>query len=92
MFCRWGNRLVIVAIQEVRSAILFNGNHDAVNIPDISYCILERIGRARRRGELSISLNFINNGANPTFYFWNKLRRKQLITSQVSYKVLLKYS
>lgn len=84
---RWGNRLVIVACQNVRSAILFSGNHESIEIPDITYCILERIGRARRRGELAVSLTFIKNGANPTFYFWNKLRRKKLITSQVSYQL-----
>ena len=75
----------MVANQEVRNYVLLSDNlHYESDVLDVTtYCILERIGRSRRCGELSISLNFIKNGANPTFYFWNKLRRKNLITSQV---------
>lgn len=76
---------MIVANQDVRNYVLLSGDcHYELEALDVTtYCILERIGRSRRCGELSISLNFMKNGANPTFYFWNKLRNKKLITSQV---------
>lgn len=76
--------MVIVADQEVRNHFLLVGKvNPEIDIPDISYCILERIGRSRNCGELSIAINFLRNGANPTFYFWNKLRKLGLITAQV---------
>lgn len=75
---------MIVATQEVRNFFLIGAfANPEIEIPDISYCILERVGRSRRCGELSVGLNFLRNGANPTFYFWNKLKNHKLITSQV---------
>lgn len=85
IFFRFGNRLVLVASQSVRNFVLIS--HDTnpnFELSDVSYCLLERIGRSRRCGELTTSLNFMKNGANPTFYFWNKLRQRNIIKTQVN--------
>lgn len=88
MYYRFGNKLVLVASQALRNFFLIK--HDvnpSFELSDVSYCLLERIGRSRRCGELSLALNFMKNGANPTYYFWNKLRRRKIIKTQVSMKV-----
>lgn len=69
----------------MRNHFLFAGKmNPEADIPDISYCILERIGRSRGCGEISSGIQFLKNGANPTFYFWNKLKKLGLITAQVN--------
>lgn len=81
---RWGNKLVIVANQEIRNAMLLPRDmNPEFELHATAYCILERIGRSRRCGELSSALSFLKNGANPIFYFWNKLKRRKIIISQV---------
>lgn len=81
---RWDNKLVIVASQRVRYSVLLPGNENPENeLTDTAYCILERIGRSRRCGELAPALTFLRNGANPIFYFWNRLKKRKIIKSQV---------
>ncbi|XP_069463928.1 general transcription factor 3C polypeptide 1 [Ambystoma mexicanum] len=55
---RWGEKLVIVASQTMRSRALigWKGDPDLI-LPDYSYCILERLGRARWQGELQRDLH-----------------------------------
>ncbi|XP_065212639.1 general transcription factor 3C polypeptide 1 [Planococcus citri] len=82
---RYPYQLVIVANQDVRNHFLLTSSlNPEADVADISYCILERIGRARRCGEVSCGIQFLRNGANPTFYFWNKLRKLGLVTSQTT--------
>ena len=83
----------MVANQDVRNHFLLNGKlNPEADLPDISYCILERIGRSRGCGEVSSGIQFLKNGANPTFYFWNKLKKYGLITAQVNDTVILTYN
>ncbi|XP_016329030.1 general transcription factor 3C polypeptide 1-like [Sinocyclocheilus anshuiensis] len=55
---RWGERLVLVASQERRYRALIGaeGNPE-LKLPDLCYCILERLGRARWQGELQRDLH-----------------------------------
>lgn len=55
---RWGESLVIVASQNLRTRALIGWEGDPeINLPDYSYCILERLGRARWQGELQRDLH-----------------------------------
>ncbi|KAJ1098406.1 hypothetical protein NDU88_003517 [Pleurodeles waltl] len=55
---RWGEALVIVASQSLRTRALIGWEGDPeINLPDYSYCILERLGRARWLGELQRDLH-----------------------------------
>ncbi|CAB1344143.1 unnamed protein product [Coregonus sp. 'balchen'] len=50
-FKRWGRKLVMVASQRVRFRVLIgDGGDPDVKLTDHSYCILERLGRARWQG------------------------------------------
>ncbi|XP_058013284.1 general transcription factor 3C polypeptide 1 isoform X3 [Ahaetulla prasina] len=54
----WGERLVIVASQVLRHRALIGWEGDPdLKLPDFSYCILERLGRARWQGELQKDLS-----------------------------------
>lgn len=69
---RYGRRLVIVASQSLRDSLLLPSTLPSdVEISILSYCILERLGRARYNGELAqgkFSLSDI--GGDPvTFHF-----------------------
>ncbi|XP_064606133.1 general transcription factor 3C polypeptide 1-like [Liolophura sinensis] len=49
----WDQRLVLVASQKVRTRALFGETSNPnLDITDLTYCILERIGRSRYEGEL----------------------------------------
>jgi len=58
LFLRWGEQLVIVASQDQRYRALIGWEGDPdLKLPDFSYCILERLGRARWQGELQRDLH-----------------------------------
>ncbi|XP_062576094.1 general transcription factor 3C polypeptide 1-like, partial [Saccostrea cucullata] len=88
---RYGNSLVIVGSQEQRLTALCGEELDPsslYNMADIGFCVLERIGRSRRAGELSVgesSLQVFN--IQPKSMFYHSLRliklgilKKQSIT------------
>ncbi|KYO44577.1 general transcription factor 3C polypeptide 1 isoform A [Alligator mississippiensis] len=55
---QWGEKLVIVASQDLRYRALIGWEGDPdLKLPDFSYCILERLGRARWQGELQRDLH-----------------------------------
>uniref|UniRef100_A0A8C3RQ57 General transcription factor IIIC subunit 1 n=1 Tax=Chelydra serpentina TaxID=8475 RepID=A0A8C3RQ57_CHESE len=55
---KWGEKLVIVASQVLRYRALIGWEGDPdLKLPDFSYCILERLGRARWQGELQRDLH-----------------------------------
>ncbi|XP_074866838.1 general transcription factor 3C polypeptide 1 isoform X2 [Carettochelys insculpta] len=55
---KWGEKLVIVASQVLRYRTLIGWEGDPdLKLPDFSYCILERLGRARWQGELQRDLH-----------------------------------
>uniref|UniRef100_A0A8C7DVN8 Ral transcription factor IIIC subunit 1 n=1 Tax=Naja naja TaxID=35670 RepID=A0A8C7DVN8_NAJNA len=55
---KWGERLVLVASQVLRHRALIGWEGDPdLKLPDFSYCILERLGRARWQGELQKDLS-----------------------------------
>uniref|UniRef100_A0A8C5SBC3 Ral transcription factor IIIC subunit 1 n=1 Tax=Laticauda laticaudata TaxID=8630 RepID=A0A8C5SBC3_LATLA len=54
----WGESLVLVASQVLRHRALIGWEGDPdLKLPDFSYCILERLGRARWQGELQKDLS-----------------------------------
>ncbi|XP_041062206.1 general transcription factor 3C polypeptide 1-like isoform X2 [Carcharodon carcharias] len=82
---RWGEKLVIVASQMVRHRALIGWESDPeLNLPDYSYCILERLGRARWQGELQRDLHSgaFKIDARKMHYHRRVLDRNNLITLQ----------
>ncbi|KAK9981877.1 hypothetical protein ABG768_001400 [Culter alburnus] len=82
---RWGERLVMVASAELRYRALIGpeGNPE-LKLPDLCYCILERLGRARWQGELQRDLHtrVFRMDAGKMHYLRRKLDRNGLITLQ----------
>uniref|UniRef100_A0A4W3HH79 Ral transcription factor IIIC subunit 1 n=1 Tax=Callorhinchus milii TaxID=7868 RepID=A0A4W3HH79_CALMI len=84
-FCRWGEKLVIVASQMMRHRALIGWENDIeLKLPDYSYCILERLGRARWQGELQRDLHSgaFKIDARKMHYHRRVLDRNDLITLQ----------
>uniref|UniRef100_A0A8C3V2I1 General transcription factor IIIC subunit 1 n=1 Tax=Catharus ustulatus TaxID=91951 RepID=A0A8C3V2I1_CATUS len=82
---KWGERLVIVASQEQRYRALIGWEGDPdLKLPDFSYCILERLGRARWQGELQRDLHSgaFKVDAGKLHYHRRVLDRSGLITMQ----------
>ncbi|XP_059510098.1 general transcription factor 3C polypeptide 1-like isoform X2 [Stegostoma tigrinum] len=82
---RWGESLVIVASQIVRHRALIGWESDPeLSLPDYSYCILERLGRARWQGELQRDLHSgaFKIDARKMHYHRRVLDRNNLITLQ----------
>ncbi|XP_067912561.1 general transcription factor 3C polypeptide 1 isoform X2 [Heterodontus francisci] len=82
---RWGEKLVIVASQLVRHRTLIGWESDPeLKLPDYSYCILERLGRARWQGELQRDLHSgaFKVDARKMHYHRRVLDRNNLITLQ----------
>ncbi|XP_071427563.1 general transcription factor 3C polypeptide 1 isoform X1 [Pithys albifrons albifrons] len=82
---KWGERLVIVASQEQRYRALIGWQGDPdLKLPDFSYCILERLGRARWQGELQRDLHCgaFKVDAGKLHYHRRVLDRNGLITMQ----------
>uniref|UniRef100_A0AAY5EK18 B-block binding subunit of TFIIIC domain-containing protein n=1 Tax=Electrophorus electricus TaxID=8005 RepID=A0AAY5EK18_ELEEL len=82
---RWGDKLVLVASQNVRyhSLIGYEGNPE-IKLSDHSYCILERLGRARWQGELQRDLHtcVFKIDAGKLHYLRKSLDKNGLITLQ----------
>ncbi|NWV38569.1 TF3C1 factor, partial [Grantiella picta] len=82
---KWGEKLVIVASQEQRYRALIGWEGDPdLKLPDFSYCILERLGRARWQGELQRDLHSgaFKVDAGKLHYHRRVLDRNGLITMQ----------
>ncbi|NXQ25041.1 TF3C1 factor, partial [Alaudala cheleensis] len=82
---KWGEKLVIVASQEQRYRALIGWEGDPdLKLPDFSYCILERLGRARWQGELQRDLHSgaFKVDAGKLHYHRRVLDRSGLITLQ----------
>ncbi|XP_033887419.3 general transcription factor 3C polypeptide 1 isoform X2 [Acipenser ruthenus] len=82
---RWADKLVVVASQRVRYRALigWEGNPE-LKLPDYSYCILERLGRARWQGELQRDLHCgaFKTDARKLHYLRKVLDRNDLLTMQ----------
>ncbi|NWH66888.1 TF3C1 factor, partial [Geococcyx californianus] len=84
-FEKWGEKLVIVASQDERYRALIGWEGDPdLKLPDFSYCILERLGRARWQGELQRDLHTgaFKVDAGKIHYHRRVLDRNGLITMQ----------
>ncbi|ODM97753.1 General transcription factor 3C polypeptide 1 [Orchesella cincta] len=81
----FGSRLIIVAVQSVREKALFGTNfkkHQGLSV--VQYCMVERIGRARHKGEITrgkISLQIMKIPPKILFYM-----RKALLATKVVIK------
>ncbi|KAF5888566.1 general transcription factor 3C polypeptide 1 isoform X1 [Clarias magur] len=82
---QWGEKLVMVASQQVRIRALIGpeGNPE-LRLSDLSYCILERLGRARWQGELQKDLQTIASklDSGKIHYLRKSLDKNGLITMQ----------
>ncbi|XP_051560417.1 general transcription factor 3C polypeptide 1-like isoform X3 [Myxocyprinus asiaticus] len=82
---RWGEKLVMVASQDVRYRTLIGpeGNSE-LKLPDMCYCILERLGRARWQGELQrdLHIHVFRTDAGKMHYLRRALDRNRMITLQ----------
>lgn len=82
---RFGRKLVIVASQKVRFRVLIGSESDPdLKLTDESYCVLEKVGRARWQGELQRDLH---NGpfkidSRKIHYLRKSLVRHNLVTVQ----------
>ncbi|CAM9741808.1 unnamed protein product [Lampetra planeri] len=82
---RWGDTLVAVASQELRWRALAGWQCDPdLRVPDFSYCLLERLGRARWEGALQSDLhaNVFHIDARKMHYHRGFLDRLGLVTLQ----------
>ncbi|KAL8175231.1 UNVERIFIED_CONTAM: hypothetical protein K2H54_017056 [Gekko kuhli] len=81
---KWGEKLVIVASQTLRHRALIGWEGDPdLKLPDFSYCILERLGRARWQGELQRDLSVaFKVDAGKLHYHRRVLDRNGLISMQ----------
>uniref|UniRef100_A0A8C7I506 B-block binding subunit of TFIIIC domain-containing protein n=1 Tax=Oncorhynchus kisutch TaxID=8019 RepID=A0A8C7I506_ONCKI len=84
-FKRWGRKLVMVASQRLRFRVLIgDGGDPDLKLTDHSYCILERVGRARWQGELQRDLHCCSfkTDARKMHYLRKSLTQNDLITMQ----------
>uniref|UniRef100_A0A3Q3AAB1 Ral transcription factor IIIC subunit 1 n=1 Tax=Kryptolebias marmoratus TaxID=37003 RepID=A0A3Q3AAB1_KRYMA len=82
---RYGRKLVIVASQPLRFRTLIGAERDPdLKLSSDSYCVLERVGRARWQGELQRDLHggLFNADARKFHYFRKSLVKHDLITMQ----------
>ncbi|KAM4631775.1 general transcription factor 3C polypeptide 1 [Discoglossus pictus] len=81
---RWGEKLVIVASQLLRFRHLIGWEGDPdLELPDYSYCILERVGRSRWQGELQKDLQLtFKVDAGKIHYLRRVLDKNGLVTMQ----------
>uniref|UniRef100_A0A3B4EAN5 B-block binding subunit of TFIIIC domain-containing protein n=1 Tax=Pygocentrus nattereri TaxID=42514 RepID=A0A3B4EAN5_PYGNA len=83
---RWyGEKLVLVASQELRyRALIGDEGNPELKLSDYSYCILERLGRARWQGEIQRDLHIssFKLDAGKVHYLRKSLDRNGLITLQ----------
>ncbi|XP_028978273.2 general transcription factor 3C polypeptide 1 [Esox lucius] len=84
-FQRWGRTLVLVASQRVRFRVLIgDGGDPDVKLSDHSYCMLERVGRARWQGELQRDLHSCSfkTDARKMHYMRKSLKQNSLVSMQ----------
>uniref|UniRef100_A0A7N8Y830 General transcription factor IIIC subunit 1 n=1 Tax=Mastacembelus armatus TaxID=205130 RepID=A0A7N8Y830_9TELE len=82
---RYGRRLVVVASQSLRFRTLIGVESDPdLKLTDHSYCVLERVGRARWQGELQSNLHgcAFKTDARKMHYMRKSLVRHGLISMQ----------
>ncbi|KAM5153267.1 general transcription factor 3C polypeptide 1 [Mantella aurantiaca] len=81
---KWGEKLVIVASQTLRTRALLGWEGDpSLKLPDCSYCMLEKIARSRWQGEIQRDLQGgFKVDAGKIHYIRRVLDRKALITMQ----------
>ncbi|XP_036413097.1 general transcription factor 3C polypeptide 1-like [Colossoma macropomum] len=82
---KYGEKLVIVASQEFRyRALIGDEGNPELKLSDFSYCILERLGRARWQGEIQRDLHIssFKLDAGKVHYLRKSLDRNGLITMQ----------
>ncbi|KAG9477135.1 hypothetical protein GDO78_002502 [Eleutherodactylus coqui] len=81
---KWGEKLVIVASQTLRYRALIGWEVDpSLQLPDYSYCILEKVGRSRWQGEIQKDLQGIFKvDAGKIHYLRRVLDKNGLITMQ----------
>lgn len=87
LYCfRYGNKLVIVANQSYRNALLYGNADPMLEIPNIEYCMLERIGRSRKLGELTqgtmSSTAMFNLDSRSAFHYNKHLAKNNFTTKQ----------
>ncbi|XP_008211506.1 general transcription factor 3C polypeptide 1 [Nasonia vitripennis] len=85
---KYGQKLVIVASQSLREYALMGDNiSSTTHIPLAHYCFLERIGRARTIGEITLKKSSnIKEDAKALFYIRKVLQDLGLIRKQVYYQ------
>ncbi|XP_062866959.1 general transcription factor 3C polypeptide 1 isoform X2 [Trichomycterus rosablanca] len=82
---KWGNKLVLVASRHIRSrALIGSEGNPELKLSDPSYCILERLGRARWQGEVQRDLHncAFRLDAGKIHYLRKSLDKNGLITMQ----------
>ncbi|KAL7845111.1 hypothetical protein AOLI_G00233030 [Acnodon oligacanthus] len=82
---QYGEKLVMVASQELRyRALIGDEGNPELKLSDYSYCILERLGRARWQGEIQRDLHIssFKLDAGKVHYLRKSLDRNGLITMQ----------
>uniref|UniRef100_A0AAR2KJI1 B-block binding subunit of TFIIIC domain-containing protein n=1 Tax=Pygocentrus nattereri TaxID=42514 RepID=A0AAR2KJI1_PYGNA len=82
---QYGEKLVLVASQELRyRALIGDEGNPELKLSDYSYCILERLGRARWQGEIQRDLHIssFKLDAGKVHYLRKSLDRNGLITLQ----------
>lgn len=80
--------MVIVASQTLREQALIDADANPdLQLPITNYCLLERVGRARRIGEITIKKSgSVREDAKTLFYIRKGLQEHGLIRKQVYYQ------
>ncbi|XP_014245478.1 general transcription factor 3C polypeptide 1 isoform X2 [Cimex lectularius] len=96
VIANWGEKLVIVADQCTRKQVLSIPElNPLVELTDLQYCVLERIGRSRYSGEITqgkYGLQVITEDPKMLFYYRKFLYKHKLITKQVFHLKLGKHN
>lgn len=86
---RYGTKLVIVANQSLRRTILMEDADPLLELQNVEYCILERIGRSRKLGVLTQGVMSLSNqfkmDAKSVFHYKKHMIRCGLIEKQFFY-------
>ncbi|KAJ8670622.1 hypothetical protein QAD02_001881 [Eretmocerus hayati] len=85
---RYGQKLVIVASQILREQALYsNSVNPNLHLPLTHYCVLERVGRARKIGEITLKkIKNFKEDAKTLFYVRKCLQTYGLIKKQIYYQ------
>ncbi|XP_070559590.1 general transcription factor 3C polypeptide 1-like isoform X2 [Ptychodera flava] len=81
---KWGDKLVLVASQYLRNrALLSNEADPEIELNDLHYVILEKLGKSRYLGQLQTEIcSSLNIDSKNMFYQRKKLFAKSYVTSQ----------